>query len=110
MSGASPEFIEFVRELMSPLGTLSDGRFFGGHSFKSRGTQFAMIMGNTLYFCVNDHTRKDYEAKGMESFSYTTKKRRVFVRKYYAVPEDIVEEQDELVKWGTLAIDAATNA
>jgi TfoX/Sxy family transcriptional regulator of competence genes len=46
----------------------------------------------------------------MESFSYTTKKRRVFVRKYYAVPEDIIEEQDELVKWGTLAIDAATNA
>ncbi len=34
----------------------------------------------------------------------------VVVRKYYAVPEDIIEEQDELVKWGALAIDAATNA
>ena len=111
MSGASPEFIEFVRELLSPLGSLDDdGRFFGGHFFKLSGTQFAMIMGNTLYFCVNDRTRKEYEAKGMQPFSYLTKKGRVFVRKYYAVPEDILEEQDEIVRWETEAIDAATGA
>ena len=110
MSGASPEFIEFVRELLSPLGSLDDGRFFGGHSYKLSGTQFAMIMGNTLYFCVNDRTRKEYEARGMQSFPYLTKKGQVFLRKYYAVPEDILEEQDEIIRWRTEAIDAAKGA
>lgn len=95
MSGASPEF---VRELLSPLGSPDDGRFFGGHSYKLSGTQFAMIMGNTLYFCVNDRTRKEYETRGMQSFSYLTRKGRVFVRKYYAVPEDILEEQNEIIR------------
>ena len=66
---ASPEFIEYVKELFMPLGGLKDGKFFGGYAFKSGTKQFAMIMGNTLYFCVNDLTRKKYEDKGMEPFS-----------------------------------------
>jgi len=47
---ASPEFISFVQEQMLPLGELSEGIFFGSFAFKHQGKQFAMIMGNTLYF------------------------------------------------------------
>ncbi len=60
---ASPEFIEYVKELFEPLGKLKEGMFFGGFAFKSGNKQFAMIMGNTLYFCVNDITRKKYDKK-----------------------------------------------
>jgi len=72
----SSEFIEYVRELLIPLEELDDGKFFGGFAFKSGSKQFAMIIGNTLYFCVNKETRAKYETAGMEPFSYLTKKGR----------------------------------
>ncbi len=101
---ASPEFIEYVRELFVPLGSLKEGKFFGGFAFKSGSKQFAMIMGNTLYFCVNDQTRPKYEVIGMESFSYSTKKGNVKVKKYFSVPEDLFENQEKLIEWANEAI------
>ena len=90
---ASPEFTEYVKELFIPLGSLENGSFFGGFAFKSGSKQFAMIMGNTLYFCVNDKTRPKYEAKGMVPFSYSTKKGIVNVKKYYSTPEELFDDQ-----------------
>ena len=107
---ASPEFIEYVRELLLPLGNLKDGKFFGGFAFKSGSKQFAMIMGNTLYFCVNDQTRPKYKALGMEPFSYSTKKGRVRVNKYFSVPEELFENQEKLVEWAREAIESAYSA
>jgi DNA transformation protein len=105
--GASAEFIEYIRELLQPLGELSQGRFFGGFAFKQNGKQFAMIMGNTLYFCVNDYSRSKYEELGMEPFAYHSKKQRVVVKRYYTVPEEVCEDSNKLVDWAQEAILAA---
>ena len=107
---ASKEFVGHIREQLSSLGELSDGRFFGGHALKSGGRQFAMIMGNTLYLRVNDATRPDYIAKGSQPFSYSTKARRVEVRTYFAAPEELLESKDELLAWARKAIHAAAGA
>lgn len=107
---ASPEFIEYVRELFAPLGNLKDGKFFGGFALKSGSKQFAMIMGNTLYFCVNDRTRPKYEALGMEPFSYDTKKGKIIVRKYYSAPENLFEDNVKLIEWANEAIESACKA
>ncbi len=105
---ASPEFIEYIKELFgASLGVLKEGKFFGGFAFKSGSKQFAMIMDNTLYFCVNDKTRPKYEALGMEPFSYATKKRRVNVKKYYSAPEDLFEDNEKLIVWAKEAIESA---
>lgn len=105
---ASPEFIEYIRELFgTSLGVLEEGKFFGGFAFKSGSRQFAMIMDNTLYFCVNDKTRLKYEALEMEPFSYATKKRRVNVKKYYSAPEDLFEDNEKLIAWAKEAIESA---
>ncbi len=107
---ASPEFIEYVKELFLPLGKLKDGKFFGGFAFKSGSKQFAMIMGNTLYFCVNDKTREKYIKYEMEPFSYSTKKGIVKVKKYYSAPEGLFEDQEKFIEWAKEAIDSAYSA
>ena len=107
---ASPEFIEYVKELFIPLGSLEKGMFFGGFAFKYDTKQFAMIMSNTLYFCVNDQTRPKYETKGMEPFSYSTKRGIVKVKRYYSVPEELFEDQEQLILWAKEAIESACNA
>ena len=104
---ASPEFVEYVKELFTPLGGLEEGKFFGGFAFKYGSKQFAMIMGNTLYFCVNDETRPKFIESGMVPFSYSTKRGLINVRKYYTVPENLFDENDEFLLWAQEAIDVA---
>lgn len=104
---ANPEFIAYVRELLAPLANIDEGSFFGGFAFKSHSLQFAMIMGNSLYFCVDNNTRPKYQALGMEPFSYATKKGRVEVKKYFSAPEDLLEDQEKLILWAREAIQAA---
>jgi len=107
---ASPEFIAYVRDQFTPLGNLEDGSFFGGFAFKYSSKQFAMIMGNTLYFCVNDESRIKYKRLGMEPFSYVTKKGRIQVNKYYSAPEELFEDQEKLIEWANEAIESAYSA
>jgi DNA transformation protein and related proteins len=107
---ASKEFVIHVRELLSSIGDFTDGVFFGGHALKHRDKQFAMIMGNTLYFRVNDQSRPEYTAKGSKPFSYLTKVRRVEVRTYFAVPDDLLDSKEDLLLWARKAIHAATGA
>ncbi|RYY83178.1 MAG: TfoX family protein [Chitinophagaceae bacterium] len=107
---ASHEFIEYVAERLAPIGPLTSGKFFGGHAFKYHGVQFAMIMGNTLYFCVNDATRKMYIALGAKPFSYSTKNGRVEVRKYFSVPEEMLEGSIQMLEWAHEAIASAASS
>lgn len=107
---ASTEFVHFVRELLAPLGTLSGGTFFGGHAIKHGGRQFAMVMGNTLYFRVSDATRPEFEKRGSKAFSYATKAKLVQVRKYFSAPEELFDDPQLMLAWARQAIDAAAAA
>lgn len=104
---ASAQFVDYVREQLAPLGPLGDGKFFGGHAMKHQGRQFAMIMGNTLYFRVDDQTRPEFEKMGSNAFAYSTKARVVQVRKYFSVPEELFENREMLLAWARKAITAA---
>lgn len=104
---ASAEFVSHVRELLAPIGPLGGGRFFGGHAIKHHGNQFAMVMGNTLYLRVSEGSLPEFEKRGCQPFSYSTKNGTVQVRKYYAAPEELLDDPRELVSWARHAIHAA---
>lgn len=104
---ASSEYTEYVLELLEPIGPVRISRFFGGVGISHGLVQFAMIMGNSLYFVVNDNTRQKYEKVGMTSFSYTTKKGRVQVRKYFELPEEILTDTEQLRLWASESIQVA---
>lgn len=104
---ASTEYTKYVLELLEPIGPVRTGRFFGGVGISKGALQFAMIMGNSLYFAVDDDTRKKYEQAGMQPFSYMTKKGRVQVRKYFELPEDVLTDPEQLRLWTNEAMCAA---
>lgn len=53
---ASAEYTEYGLELLEPICPVRTGRFFGGVGISNGSVQFAMIMGNCLYFAVDDDT------------------------------------------------------
>ena len=75
---------------------------FGGVGIYSGDTFFALIADDTVYFKVDESTRKDFEARGMGPF-------RPFgddggTMKYYQLPEDLLEDPDALRPWAEKAI------
>lgn len=93
---ASSGYAEFVKEQLASIHGLQGKRLFSGVGLSAHGVQFAMIVGNVLYFVVDDTTRPAYEAMGSQCFSYTTKLRRVEVRRYYEVPAEVIEDHQRL--------------
>lgn len=101
------EFSDYVLDLLASLGEIESGRFFGGFGFKFDGTQFAMMMRETLYFVVDDTTRPKYVDSGSKPFSYEKKGGVQEVRRYYEVPADVLENPEQLRDWAAEAITAA---
>lgn len=102
-----PEFVAFILEQLADVVGVTSNRFFGGTGLSAQGTQFAMMMGNDLYFVVNDATRPKYEKLGSQCFAYDTKTKRVQVKKYFQVPVDVIEDREALVSLARESIDVA---
>jgi DNA transformation protein len=107
---ASTEYTEYVLEQLAPTGPLATSRFFGGVGLSRNTVQFAMIMGNSLYFVVDDTTREKYTSAGMTCFSYLTRKGRIQVRKYFELPEEVLTDPEELQRWAKEAARVAAKS
>jgi len=103
----SPDFVDFVKDQLDALRDLRSARLFGGVGLTAAGVQFAMIIDNVLYFAVDDTTRPAYEAMGSQCFSYSTRVRRVEVRRYYALPADLLEDRERLVALARESLEVA---
>ncbi len=108
---ASKEFVAYVMELLEPVAAIEGSRLFGGYGIRSGPTQFAMIMGNSLYFVVDDNTRPKYERLNKKPFSYMTKNGQRYLKRYYEVPEDLLEDSEALYEWAkeSIAVAKATS-
>lgn len=94
------DYLDFVLDSMAGIGPVRGVRFFGGTGLIMDGVQFAYVSrNNRLYFVVDDDTRPAYEAAGMGPFWYTRKTGRREVRRWYELPEDVLQDADELRGW-----------
>ena len=103
---ASPEFLEFLKDQLSPFGPVSARRMFGGAGLFADNLMFALIATDTLYFKIDARNRPDYQAAGMEPFTYEAKGRKGQMS-YYEVPPDVLEDPAELSEWAAKAFEAA---
>ncbi len=106
----SPEYKELVEELLHPLGPISIRRMFGGGGVFYRDLMFALIADETLYMKVDDTNRPDYEAAGLGPFIYETSKGSRAMNGYFQLPEELLDEPDELLDWARKSVDVAIRA
>jgi DNA transformation protein len=110
MATNSQEFVAFVTEQLAPVGRITSERFFGGQALRSQAVMFAMIMDGSLYFEVDDALRAEFEKSGSRCFSFDSKKGRVDMERFYEVPADALEDQEQLVAFAKAAIAAANKS
>ena len=105
----SDEYLVFVSDQLSRLGSITIRRMFGAAGIYCEGHFFAIVDDDMLYFKVNDSNRSDYEAAGMEPFTYMVDNKET-VMSFYEVPIDVLENKEKMRLWAMKAIDVAQAA
>jgi DNA transformation protein len=80
---------------------------FGGAGVYAGEFFFALIDDDVLYLKVDDTNRPDFAARGMRPFSPFGEGGEVM--QYYQLPEELLEDPDELKPWVEKAILVAAN-
>ena len=107
---ASASYSDYIADVFSPFGDITIRKMFGGAGVYCDGLFFAIIGDDDLWLKVDDVSRGEFEAKGLERFSFEMKDGRIGEMSYYSAPEEIFDDHDALRRWGTLALDAASRA
>jgi len=109
MGATANEFVTHLLDLMEPLGPVSARRMFGGYGIYLDRMMFALVADDRLYLKIDDDSRGEFEAAGLEPFRYT-KKGKSYQMSYHAAPEDALEDAELLRDWARKAVDAAMRA
>lgn len=101
-----PGFLEFLRELLEPLGLISTRKMFGGHGIYCDGVFFAIVIEGRLYLKADQQTQLDFLAAGSAPFVYQARDRSIQMS-YWSVPEEALDSAEQMQPWASRAIAAA---
>jgi DNA transformation protein len=104
----SPSFRTYVLEQLGRVAPAIRARsMFGGVGIYSGDLFFALIDEDTVYFKVDDSNRAMFEAQGMGPFEpYGPGGGSM---QYYALPEHVLEDTEQLQDWVSAALAVARN-
>lgn len=106
----SASSIDHATDLFSPFGDIRVKKMFGGAGVYCDELFFAIMDDEAIYLKVDDDTRAEFEARGLEPFVFEMKDGSSGTMSYYNAPEDIYDDEDELKRWTVMALDAARRA
>lgn len=109
MNKARDEYVDYLLELLVPLGEVRAKRMFGGHGIFMGKLMFGLVVNEELYLKADDYSRPEYESRGLAAFTYTSKNRPVSLS-YFHAPEEALEDGEMLCEWSRAAVDAALRA
>jgi DNA transformation protein len=101
----SKEYRAYVLEQLERTGPVTFKSMFGGAGLYADGAFFGLISGQDVFYLkVDDATRPDYQERGCEPFAPFGEKAMM---NYFTVPEEVLEDPDELAIWARKSIAVA---
>ena len=104
----SPDFRDYVLDLLEPLGRVRARAMFGGAGMYLDDTFFAILANDVLYLKVDDANRGEFEAAGAAPFKPFADKPHTM--SYYEAPAEVMEESGDLCAWALRVWEAARRA
>jgi len=99
-------YIQYLHELLEPLGKISTKIMFGGHGVYCNGVIMGIVIDETLYLKVDEQTKPLFGAVGSEPFVYEMKSKHVEMS-YWSAPDDAMESSEQMLPWAKHAYAAA---
>ena len=106
VSKEEKEFVAYVVDLMQSIGPVHAKGMFGGHGIFLDGLMFALVADSTLYLKADKSISPEFNARGLEAFTYN-KKGKIYKMSYYRAPEDVLEDPEEMHLWANKAFAVA---
>ena len=101
----SVSFRTYLIEQLGQIRPVTTRPMFGGMTFFAEGRAFALVAEDTLYFKADDSNRPDFVAAGMGPFLPFGDPDKPM--QYYQLPEEVLEDSDQLAVWMAKAIAVA---
>ena len=102
-------FVSYIVDLMQSIGPVHARPMFGGFGIFLDNLMFGLVAKSILYLKVDQITRRAFEAKKLEAFTYF-KNNKPYVMSYYQAPEEALENSEDMALWAKQAYDVALNA
>lgn len=105
------EFVDYLLELLAPLGGVSSRTMFGGHGIYRDGLIFGIVIDDALYLKTDDVNRNEFDARGLKPFLYESKNQaKVVAMSYYQCPEEALDSPALMREWANRGVAAALRA
>jgi len=102
----SSDFIDYINELLAPLGHVRSKRMFGGTGIYINDLFCALVIDEILYFKGDEQNEAEFRAAGCAPFTYEKIGSTVSIR-YYRAPEEALDNPMEMAQWARLGMAAA---
>lgn len=102
------EFVQFiVEDVLGEIPGIVSKAMFGGYGIYKDGVIFAIIAESKLYFKVDDQTELKFKERGSKQFTYTMPPGKKLAMSYWLLPEEIMENREDLPAWVAEAVAAS---
>lgn len=96
-------------DLFSEFGPIVLRRFFGGEGIYSGDVMIGMVFDDRIYFKTDAITRKAFLAEKTKPFTFKKHSTgETVVTGWYAVPDRLYDEPEELATWAKAALGVAS--
>lgn len=98
---------ECIEELFAGLGPVSIRRMFGGKGIYLDGVIFAIELGGELMLKADAEVALDFAAAGCRQWVYPNRKTgKPVPMPYWTVPDEALDDPDEMTPWARKALGA----
>ncbi len=98
-------------DLFSTFGPIRLRRFFGGEGICAGEIMLGMIFDDRIYFKTDELSRKPFLTEGCKPFTFhKSRTGETIVTGWYALPDRLYDDPDELAAWARAALDVATRS
>ena len=94
-------------DLFAPFGRIAVRRMFGGEGLYHDNVMFGIVFDERIYLKTNEEGRRAFIAEGALPFVYPMKKGDITSHNYYALPDRLYDDPDELAEWARAAFAVA---
>lgn len=104
-----PGLVEWVKEAMAPVGTVTSRSMMGGATLYCDSIIFAIILRDSLWFKADAVSDSEWDAAGCKRFTYD-RDGSTATMNYRRAPDDVYDDADAMRDWAALGIAAGLRA
>jgi DNA transformation protein and related proteins len=99
-----------IEEIFAPFGTIAIRPMFGFHGLFAGDVMFGVLVDESIYLKTDAETVKAYAAERSKPFTFRKPNGERIVTSYFALPERLLDEPDELAQWARRAYEIASTS